>query len=66
MLYIKYKTDDVPQITYTHSSTPRGCGYDILHKHSDGFMPCRNGTVLLGIRHSPVDVSDPTMARLNA
>ena len=62
----RYKTDDEPQIAFTHASAPRGGGCDILCEHSDGFVLSRNGLVLLGIRHGPVDVSDSATSKLDA
>lgn len=58
------QTDDEIQTAYTYTFAPRGSGYDILHKHPNGFMPCRSGTLLLGVCNSPMDVSSPMALRL--
>lgn len=62
MLY-KHQPDGGLQITYPHASASRGGGYDILHKHPDGFGLRRIGAVLLGICHGAVDVSDSRTSR---
>jgi hypothetical protein len=61
----KCRTDDELQITYTHTPAPRGGGYDILCQYSDGFVPLRSCAVLLVLCHSPMDVSNFMMSRLD-
>ena len=62
----EYQADDEEQTAYTYTFAPRGGGYDILHEHPDGSMPCRSGALLLGICHGPMDVSSPMALRLGA